>query len=561
VTFTNRLLVAFSLLIISTLPTIANPTVTSPTNRESVSSPFLLSASAKTCDGVKVTTMGYSLDSLSTSSVVEGTSIDTHVVATPGKHNLHVKSWGKKVECTTTIAVTVPSTALPILAEAEATDADGLPVSPRFLGLAHEWASPEIGYSAQLLMGDQASGVDPIYRQLVANFAAWGSGPMVIRIGGNSTDTFTSPQSTQAFKELNEYNGALFYLGINLKNATLQQAQTIASTYYVAMPQSALLGLEIGNEPDGYGLTEAQFVANFNQWAVGIRAVTSPQLPIMGPSCSTWACSWGPMQWNEAILSTAVANNITAFSQHQYIEGQSPAADALLLPAAYPVPSTTQPLIAQAHQLGMPFRVAEWNSDWMPNTAISGQFQSALWGLKSLYTYASLGADGVNIFGNWDVNNGFNIAQISIADGTPNLYSLVQVMPLYYGALAFQMGTGHAAQVFPVTVTSGTSTAVSAFDTTDSTGTERMTLISLDESQSGAVTVHPQGTYTKAQVCYLSAPAYTSTTKVTLCGQTFDGSTNGVIQGAATYTTLDQVDGAFAVPLESTQAAIITFVR
>jgi len=452
------------------------------------------------------------------------------------------------------------ATFVPELAQAIVANGTAVPVPSQFLGLAHEWAAPQIGIGAQLLMGDQASGVNTIYRQLLANLTSYGSGPLVIRIGGDSTDTFSTAQSIEAFKELNAYNGALFYLGVNLKTATLSEAKAMASTYYQSMPPGSLLGLEIGNEPDLYGVPEAQFIANFTSWAAGIRSVTSSKLPILGPSCSAWACNNGV--WTDDVMSTAIAGNVATFSQHQYIEGQSPVPDALLQSSAYPNASTAEALIAQTHQAGLPFRLGEWNSDWAAYTTVSSQFQSALWAIKSLYLYASWGADGVNIFGNLDGNNGYNMIQFDVAQGSPNVYTLDQVFPLYYGALAFQMGTGHQAQVYPVNVTAGTSSAVSAFDTIDSTGTERMTLINFDETNHGEVTIDPQGTYRTAQVCYLSAPSYQSSTGVTLCGQTFDGSTDGTIHGSPEYTTLEpNSGGGFSIPLQTTEAAIVTFTK
>jgi hypothetical protein len=85
----------------------ANPTVTSPVNNASVTNPFLLSASDKTCNGVPVVSMGYSLDSLPDAAVVRGTSISTQVSASTGNHLVRVKAWAKHTSCVTEVAVTV----------------------------------------------------------------------------------------------------------------------------------------------------------------------------------------------------------------------------------------------------------------------------------------------------------------------------------------------------------------------------------------------------------------------------------------------------------------------
>lgn len=81
--------------------------VSSPTNGESVTSPFALAASAASCSSEGVVSMGYSLDSGLNVAIVDTTSIHASVTAANGKHVLHVKSWGKSTACDTDIAITV----------------------------------------------------------------------------------------------------------------------------------------------------------------------------------------------------------------------------------------------------------------------------------------------------------------------------------------------------------------------------------------------------------------------------------------------------------------------
>jgi len=86
-------------------------TVSSPENGSSVSSPFALVAKASTCSGQAVTSLGYSLDNSSDTTLVNGTSVDTHVSAAGGGHTLHVKAWGDKgASCTASLSITVAGT-------------------------------------------------------------------------------------------------------------------------------------------------------------------------------------------------------------------------------------------------------------------------------------------------------------------------------------------------------------------------------------------------------------------------------------------------------------------
>lgn len=73
--------------------TTGSVTVYSPAQGADVQSPFTLSASSVTCSGRQVVSMGYSLDSNTSSSVVSGESMDSQVTSPAGSHVLHVKSW------------------------------------------------------------------------------------------------------------------------------------------------------------------------------------------------------------------------------------------------------------------------------------------------------------------------------------------------------------------------------------------------------------------------------------------------------------------------------------
>jgi hypothetical protein len=92
-----------------TVPAFASTTISSPQRGETVSSPFALSASATTCSNKAVRTIGYSLDSSSTTTFFKSsTSIDTNVSAKAGTHIVHVKAWNTKGGvCVAEVAITV----------------------------------------------------------------------------------------------------------------------------------------------------------------------------------------------------------------------------------------------------------------------------------------------------------------------------------------------------------------------------------------------------------------------------------------------------------------------
>ena len=96
-------------------------------------------------------------------------------------------AWGKSVSQELTVNVAAdPSIANAVIDPTQPGNA----VAPGYIGFSHEWGQ------AQLLMGDPAIGINPIYRQLLDNLTAYGGGPISIRVGGNTTDTTALPDAS-----------------------------------------------------------------------------------------------------------------------------------------------------------------------------------------------------------------------------------------------------------------------------------------------------------------------------------------------------------------------------
>jgi len=105
----QKLSVASLLLITAAVPALAGVTINSPVNNTEVTSPFNLSANASTCSSKDVVTMGYSFDSSSDTTVVDGSSIDKTISSPTGTHTLHVKAWGKGTACVADVVIDVKS--------------------------------------------------------------------------------------------------------------------------------------------------------------------------------------------------------------------------------------------------------------------------------------------------------------------------------------------------------------------------------------------------------------------------------------------------------------------
>jgi hypothetical protein len=123
--------------------------------------------------------------------------------------------------------------------------------------------------------------------------------------------------------------------------------------------------------------------------------------------------------------------------------------------------------------------------------------------------------------------------------------------------LMFAQAVQNGAQLLPVTLTTPTGANIKAWATIDSAQTIHLLLLNKDETASGPVTIALNG-YGQAMVARLTAPALSSTTGVTLAGQTFDGSTDGKPQGTAYSETVQPAGSTYTVALPAVSAALIT---
>lgn len=94
----------------SSSSTTSNVVVSNPVSGASVTSPFSLAASGTLCLGQSITAMGYSLDNSTSTTTLNGTTLNASVSAAAGSHTVHVKSWGANGSgCVTDVPVTVKS--------------------------------------------------------------------------------------------------------------------------------------------------------------------------------------------------------------------------------------------------------------------------------------------------------------------------------------------------------------------------------------------------------------------------------------------------------------------
>jgi hypothetical protein len=434
----------------------------------------------------------------------------------------------------------------------------GLQIPATFLGFSHEWTG------GPQLMGQPGS-TNPIYRQLVKNLLAYGAGPLIVRIGGNSTDTTGEPATgvVAPFEQLHQDIGAEFYLGVNLGSDNVQLATDQAQAYVTGMAGGGLEAIEIGNEPDLYHsngdrpttYTFANYFSDFATWRTAILPLLPQGVKLMGPSWSSTSSLS-----NLPAFLTQESGNLSVVSQHWYAgtqcNGKTNPADFLLqASSATSGPKAVASSVPLAHQDSLPFRMGEMNSiSCGGETGVSDTFASALWAADSMFEFANDGVDGVN-FHNGN-GGGYALFQFNIAgSGNATTYSIESVRPEYYGLLFFQQATANGARLLPVTLS--TSANLKVWATVDKQGVVRVALLNKDESAEGDVVLTLPG-YGSATLTRLRAPSYQATTGITLAGQTFDTSVDGTPQGIAYGEPVSPSGGTYTVAMPITSAAILT---
>ncbi len=458
------------------------------------------------------------------------------------------------------VSVTVQPQATALGSAAVDAAKPGIQIPSTFMGFSHElgWNIPE------QLMGLPGQ-TNPIYRQLVKNLLAYGAGPLVIRMGGNSADTSGEPTAGTVgpMAEVAKDTGAKFTLGVNLGSDNVQLAVDQARHYVSNMPAGSLEAIEIGNEPDLYsenglrpsGYTFSDYFADFAMWRAQILPVLPQGVKLMGPS---WG-STGSLPNLPPFLARE-QHSLSLVSQHNYAgsacRGETNPSNYLLQPsAATKTAHTVAPSVVLTHQAGLPFRMGEVNSISCSGEAgVSDIFASALWSIDVLFEFASIGIDGVNFH---TANSGayalftFN----SATSGSSTTFSVQSIRPEYYGLLFFQQATANHAKLLPVTLT--TQANLKAWATLDSNGALRVILINKDESAQGVVNITLPG-FGSGVVTRLNAANYQATSGITIGGQTFDGSTDGKLQGTPYAETVAAVGGVYSVALPPTSAVLLT---
>jgi hypothetical protein len=354
-----------------------------------------------------------------------------------------------------------------------------------------------------------------VYEHLYRNL-----GTGTLRIGGNTADFSqwdpagqascdpTGPIVTAALVDsFFAFAGRIHWRvvwGLNLlANDPFQAASEAA---YVAFAGGdGLVGFTIGNEPDLYakhgyrpaGWTSANFYTEWTRERDTVMALV-PSAKIIGPE----ACCGTDLLPTFA-RSEQTDPALIGLSHHFYIPQTTlPSIDLLLDPTVmqqFAVSVASWVKLAETDHV--PFDITESNSFSGGGTpGVSNTLAAALWLSDYLLEAASLGVGQV------DLHNGPGNAYDSIdGHGAPTV--------LYYALLLVHALTNQASLLQSSLLTS---LNLTAYASTDSSGTLRVLLINKEKATNASITIDPGHPYQSATSFQLTGPGLSATTKVTL---------------------------------------------
>jgi hypothetical protein len=257
--------------------------VSSPSNGTNVTSPFTLMASAASCAGNQTSAMGYSFDNSTSTTIVNGASINSPISSPNGAHTLHVKAWGNGGgSCDTDVAVTVT-----VPANAAVVPAGAVSVSA--IQAMNGWAAVNDTAGSGRSTGAHSLVGTPAYsgtaRQFVTNYTNGGNERYYVSFGDDT-------ESTNFM-----YDGWVYLNGSSssIGNIEMDMNQTMPNG------QTAIFGFQC----DGYN----------NTWDYTENKGT-PQNPVDAWDKSTASCnprSWSINTWHHVQISYSRddAGNIT----------------------------------------------------------------------------------------------------------------------------------------------------------------------------------------------------------------------------------------------------------
>ncbi|MDQ6748608.1 MAG: glycosyl hydrolase family 79 C-terminal domain-containing protein, partial [Candidatus Dormibacteraeota bacterium] len=455
----------------------------------------------------------------------------------------------------------------------------GQPMPPGFLGVSLEYRA------LHQYTGRDPRAVDPVLVALLKGLAP-GSAPS-LRIGGNSSDATWWPipgvippggiyyrltagwlRTTQALAADLQTR---MILGINLAAGRPAIAAAEGRAFVQGIGRRYIQALEIGNEPDLYGVfpwyrdrrghlygsrgrhySLSDYTQEFARWSAALPR----GIALAGPATS------GPSWMSKLGKFIRDSPRLGLITYHRYPLRACTADPSQASFASIPhlLADTSSsglargvvPFLAVAHAHHLPFRLTEINTASCQGAAgVSDTFASALWSLNTMFNLASAGIDGVN----FHMLPGSRYELFSTSQTSGGAWQAF-VHPEYYGLYMFAQAFPPAARLLAVNAPSG---PVKVWATQGSDGAVRVTMINQDPAGDHTIALQLPGNPGAAALESLTAPSLSATSGVTLGGQTFaNTTTTGTFPSPPAATTVLPAGGSYSIDVPAASAALLS---
>ncbi len=432
-----------------------------------------------------------------------------------------------------------PSSArrLPVIALIVRPGARPSPIPRSFLGLSTEYWT--------LYLDERHAA---LYGRVLSLLHVRGDGPLVLRIGGDSSDhaVYEPPRLRRArwafaltarfARRTARIVRALrlrVIFDLNLLTASPTSAAAWVTETQKVFPPGSIIGYEIGNEPDLYGhaywvrstepgsfapllpgvATPASYAADYDAFAQVIRRA-DPEAALLGPAVSNPASALG---WIRTLLARPHPG-LRELTAHRYpysgcalpASSRRPTIGGILSQqASAGMAQSLAPMVALARHAGLPARLTEFNSVTCGGLrGVSNTFATALWAPDAIFELVRAGLSAANLH--------VRVRAIN-APFTFNARGLV-ARPLLYGLILFTRALGPHAQLMPVQLHCSPSLHLKAWAV--KVARNHLHVLLIDEGPRAAVLRLDVPATKPAQVQHLLAPSVRSRSGVTLAGQT-----------------------------------------
>jgi hypothetical protein len=321
------------------------------------------------------------------------------------------------------------------------------------------------------------------YRRMLSLVHVPGDGPLILRIGGDSSDhTFWDPDLRRlphwAFAvtpDFVERTARIVHemrlrviIDLNLITGTPLEAGAWAHAAVTDMPHGSVLGFEIGNEPDLYDrelwlinlgdtrfaagilphtLTPDSYARDYLKYAQ-VLAHAAPGVKLLAPALSN------PDQ-NADWISTLLAHphpNLGTISVHRYPYNACDPPSAPDFPtigrllsetATVGMAQSVEPSLRIARRAHLPLRLTEINSVTCGGEdRVSRRFVTALWAPDAVFEMVKIGVSAVNLHARvFAINSPFRFSEHGII-----------AHPLMYGLILFARTLGQHSRLVSATL-------------------------------------------------------------------------------------------------------------